>query len=163
MKARECGSKEVKKIFLTVMGQVIERLAALAKDVKEIQEDMMRVGRNIEELSKTVDQIRIETDRQNDEVAEPSDTLPGEKPTLCMFYTSWCPFSQKLMPVWDQIKINMKSAIDVIKVDCEHSDASGLNIQAYPSIRLIYDDQEWDYQGPRTVEGLMAFVKEHSP
>lgn len=96
-----------------------------------------------------------------------SKVFPYRKPKIFLFYTTWCFHSRRMMPTWDQMKINMKAAVDVIKVDPEnenveshHFDASG-NDTAYPTIRFVYEEQKWDYKGARTVEGLLAFVKEH--
>lgn len=91
------------------------------------------------------------------------------------FYAPWCPWSQRLAPVWEQATTEIytahtKDGLRFAKVDCTKQQPLCLrfNVQAFPSIRIFrHGSDELDplthqhaaYYGDRTKQALVAFAE----
>ena len=92
------------------------------------------------------------------------------------FNAHWCPWSQQLMPTWDEFaRTTMENNNDSnqqegddTNVGIAHINCFGLgmelcsdfNIRVFPSLRLFHQGQAvTDYHGDRTVESLQSFVQ----
>lgn len=88
-------------------------------------------------------------------------------PKLVNFNTSWCGYSKKLQPVWDQLAQEADTTkVEIIDLKCDTDSASedlcaSEGIQGYPSIRLYKNGQKIDYTGERSVPALKQFLQEH--
>jgi len=83
------------------------------------------------------------------------------------FYAPWCPFSQRLSPVWDQLGDRLKSQRDkivVAKMDGTANEVPGLHIHAFPTITLYQagTKMEFSYRGQRTVEALLDHAQQNA-
>ena len=93
-----------------------------------------------------------------------SDDSPNAE--LIYFFTDWCPYCKKARPTWEKMKkqydnklINGKT-VYFKEVDCEKEEkmADQYNIEGYPTIKLIKDDQVVDYDAKPTEKNLVEFL-----
>lgn len=88
-------------------------------------------------------------------------------PTLVLFYANWCSFCSEFKPTWLEIKKSLQDNPNKVHLkDYEVGANKKLfkdeNIKGYPTIRLYCEKQLIDeYQGPRTKEAILKFVKKH--
>ncbi|KAG8464048.1 hypothetical protein KFE25_000216 [Diacronema lutheri] len=94
---------------------------------------------------------------------------------LVNFYAPWCPWSQRLAPVWEEATEELSHkpfahAVTMAKVDCTSSSASELcraqHVHAFPSIRIYRDrvsHSQENYMADRTHSALLRFVENNLP
>jgi len=82
-------------------------------------------------------------------------------PKIINFDTEWCGFSKQFKPVWNRFMNN----VDSEKIKCENINCDEnpdickkYNITGYPTVKLIKDNDEYDFDGRRTVDDLNIFV-----
>jgi thiol-disulfide isomerase/thioredoxin len=83
---------------------------------------------------------------------------------LLFFYTDWCPHCKTAKPIWEDLKKttpminNIK--IHYIDVDCEteRAKAADYNVEGYPTIKLIKDNQVIEYDAKPDKETLLLFL-----
>ena len=86
-------------------------------------------------------------------------------PTIINFDTEWCGWSKKFKPEWEKfIKLNQKNKLRVINIKCDtdgnKKKCMEFGIEGFPTV-IYFDGKEKGemYQGDRTFDGLMKFVK----
>jgi|694.fasta_scaffold76869_5 thiol-disulfide isomerase/thioredoxin len=95
---------------------------------------------------------------------------PGQngagKPAIVMFYASWCGPSKAALPEWQKLEQALKgSPLQVISLeDAQYKKEIMENgVKGYPTIRLYPEGfpgpNPIEYNGPRTFEALMQFIK----
>ncbi len=98
---------------------------------------------------------------------------------LYLFHTEWCPYSKKVMPIWDKIQATFGGqkikdtdwVIDFIKINGETEaqklekfqadylqDAAKSKIDGYPSIYLVKDDQVIEIEAQPSENTLTEFI-----
>jgi thiol-disulfide isomerase/thioredoxin len=89
----------------------------------------------------------------------------NNKTKIFNFNTSWCGYSVRFQPIWDQFTQQVVDAnVEVIDVKCDNDDNAELckkyDVPGYPSVLKVKPSGEViNYDGPRTVEGLLDFIK----
>ena len=93
----------------------------------------------------------------------------GQSTTANMyfFYTDWCPHCKVDRPEWDKFKNSISSSgvngvkINFIEVNCEKDPgtAEKYNVEAYPTIKLVYDGKVIEYDAKTDLDTLKEFVK----
>jgi len=90
--------------------------------------------------------------------------------TVYFFYTTWCPYSLAAIPEWEKIvdKYNENSvngySINFIDVDCTKETVeienmiNKYNIEGYPTIKMIKDDQVVDFDAKAKFENIEKFL-----
>jgi len=75
------------------------------------------------------------------------------------FYAPWCGHCKQLAPKWDQLATKADT-FHVGKVDCTVNKGvcGKFNIRGYPTIKVLADNQQYDYNGPRNVDDFVAFA-----
>ena len=100
-------------------------------------------------------------------VAEEEDE-DGEKTCeFIYFYTTWCPYSKQVMPVWQAFakKWNGKTKngymIITSEVDCDQNEAvaNKFNVQGYPTIKCIMNGKVVDFDAKPTADTLNQFIE----
>jgi thioredoxin-like negative regulator of GroEL len=74
----------------------------------------------------------------------------GPKMTLVYFSASWCAVCAKMKPVIDQVELDYKSQMDVLRVDADRDKevVKEFEIDALPVLVLYrYGTREWVYAG----------------
>ena len=84
-------------------------------------------------------------------------------PKIINFNASWCYWSKKLQPVWDNLTDSMRNKdIEVLDIKCELDENKDLcnryQIEGFPTIKLIVGNNIMDYEGERSYEGLTKFI-----
>ena len=82
-------------------------------------------------------------------------------PTLTLYFAPWCPHSQEVMSVWNELQQTLLgSQISTIKVDCTEKPALiPAFVRTYPTIVLTRNGRNLEYQGRRTLDNLLSFVQ----
>lgn len=102
-------------------------------------------------------------------VNPPKREVPVGKARVYFFYTNWCGFSQKAMPEWEKFESAVKETpyfgtteVTPVRVDCEEDQATCLlyEVHGYPTIKLETSSLLRDFEGKRTSEGLLQFLRE---
>jgi len=92
------------------------------------------------------------------------DKIEGPKETtIYNFNTSWCGYSVRFQPIWDEFAENNKNSnVKIIDVKCDNSENEDLcnkySIEGYPTILKVKQDVITPFSGSRTLEGLNEFL-----
>ena len=81
----------------------------------------------------------------------------GNKKIVMLHYTSWCPYCQKMKPVWESVKQSYTGEILMIENDEEKSPTP--TITGYPTIILHANGKNIKYSGNADRQSLMDFIK----
>ena len=87
--------------------------------------------------------------------------------TLYFFGVDWCPYSKKAKPHWEQFKERYDSQIvNNHKILCKEYDCDKnekmcdkYNVEGYPTIKMLKNDQIIDFDAKPTIENLTKFVE----
>lgn len=85
----------------------------------------------------------------------------SSKPILMLYYTNWCGWSKKFLPVWDQLSNSRKLNIAMQKIDCEKNKNQCSGIPGFPYVVLEKGDKRIEYKGNRTSADIINFVKKN--
>ncbi|KAH8391683.1 hypothetical protein KR200_007636, partial [Drosophila serrata] len=98
-----------------------------------------------------------------------NDTLHSNDVVFLNFYADWCPFSNRLAPIFEQAGNMLKmqypepGKVQLGKVDCfkEPMLAQIYDIRKLPTLRLFYRGQPLrrEFRGKRSSEALVAYVR----
>lgn len=92
--------------------------------------------------------------------------LNSDKDVLVEFYAPWCGHCKNLAPTYDKLGEAFAKDKQVVIAKLDHTENEvPLIIQSYPTIYLFKagsKDQPIAYQGTRSLEDLVKFVKTHS-
>mmetsp|Transcript_20644 Transcript_20644/g.69275 ORF Transcript_20644/g.69275 Transcript_20644/m.69275 type:complete len:470 (-) Transcript_20644:396-1805(-) len=101
--------------------------------------------------------------------------VTGNDLVLVNFYAPWCPWSQRLAPVWEEATDQLSHkpyarAVTMAKVDCTSPDTHDLcvkeHVHAFPTVRIYRDrhpHSQENYVGDRTHGSLLAFMEKNLP
>jgi thiol-disulfide isomerase/thioredoxin len=102
-------------------------------------------------------------------VSPPKRDVPVGSANLYFFYTDWCGFSQKAMPEWEKLEDVLSKAsifgttrVKPVRVDAEEDRKTALlyEVHGYPTIMLETSSVLSVYEGKRTSEALLQFLRE---
>ena len=95
---------------------------------------------------------------------EPETPQKTSNNQLVLYYADWCGWSQKILPVWEELEASgdVKGVV-LRKVECEKQpDGKCKSIQGYPTIILFKGDKEINFNShPRTKEGILKFLEKN--
>jgi len=83
---------------------------------------------------------------------------------LLFFYTDWCPHCKTAKPIWKDLKDTTPAInnvkINYVDVNCETETelAEKYNVEGYPTIKLIKDNQVIEYDAKPDKETLLVFL-----
>lgn len=93
------------------------------------------------------------------------------KATVMFFYVDWCPHCKTAKPEWDKFVSKMNGneingyIIECVETNCTDDGDSNVNhlinqykIEAYPTIKMLKDDNVIEFQSKITKETLNIFV-----
>jgi thioredoxin-like negative regulator of GroEL len=83
--------------------------------------------------------------------------------SLILFYVTWCPHSQDALKKWNEIKYKYKNPKHIIlfsEIDCEQNSdvANTYNIKEYPTIILVKDSKNYEYDANLSEDSLELFI-----
>jgi thiol-disulfide isomerase/thioredoxin len=99
----------------------------------------------------------------------PKRVVPPNEAKFYFFYTDWCGFSQKALPIWDSIEESLqgnalfgKTRVTPVRVNAEEDRETTTlyEVQGYPTMMLETSDSLYKYEGKRTKEDLLQFLRD---
>jgi thiol-disulfide isomerase/thioredoxin len=88
--------------------------------------------------------------------------------TFYFFYTTWCGWSKKARPQWNELKRMFENRkvtyggkrVKLVEIDAEtNADMTNrFHVKGYPSFRLQAPDQVFEYNGPPSVDKFRDFL-----
>jgi hypothetical protein len=92
-----------------------------------------------------------------------------DKSQFKVFYTNWCGWSKRALATLNsddfKTKFNeVKDKADLVLVDCEgtgKAECASRQINGYPTMQLIKGDKSIDFNGDRTADGIVGFIKQN--
>lgn len=90
-------------------------------------------------------------------------TTENKENTIILFYVTWCPYSQDALKKWIDIKHkykNPKHTILFSEIDCDQNSdiANTYNIKEYPTIILVKDSKNYEYDANLSEDSLELFI-----
>ena len=121
----------------------------------------------LEDLDPDLEDILDTKDDQDLRDTLACSNLNPKHPTLVNFYTNWCGWSRRLMPVWNDLQNEAcNEPINFIKVDCENRKdfCRHFGIKGYPTIKLLKEGEIIDFPKgvKKTQENIAKFLQEHT-
>lgn len=98
----------------------------------------------------------------------PKRVVPANEANLYFFYTDWCGFSQKAMPEWEKLEKVLETTpyfgnthVKAVRVNADEDQAttSLYEVDGYPTVLLETSDSLSQFQGRRTQEHLLQFLR----
>ncbi len=98
-----------------------------------------------------------------------STTNSNGKIEFRVYYTNWCGWSKKALSLLnsDEFKNEMNKIQDkatLVLLDCEGNgkeQCESEQIQGFPTMKLSKNGELIEFNGPRTTDGIISFIKEH--
>ena len=90
-----------------------------------------------------------------------TDNFKNQNIKLILFYTNWCKFSRKLLPIWNKVVKDFGTKnIEFIKTDCDTNTklCNKYKINYLPTIYLIKNNNKYKYTDNISYEELSLFV-----
>lgn len=81
------------------------------------------------------------------------------------FNTSWCKYSVMFAPEWSKLQsmTDNDENLEIIDVKCDDESNQQLcqtfDVPGYPSVVIVKDNEEIPYNGPRSAEDILEFIK----
>ncbi|XP_056149930.1 protein disulfide-isomerase TMX3-like [Lampris incognitus] len=90
-------------------------------------------------------------------------TPRAEEMWLIQVYAPWCSFCRQLDPVWNTVASELRSLgspVNMGKTDATANTglAKEFQVRGYPAILMLKNDVTYNYQGPRTKDGITDFA-----
>lgn len=85
---------------------------------------------------------------------------------LYFFFAEWCGYCKKFKPEWEKLKAESNLGVQLEEVDCSDSNnvpalAKEYNVGGFPTLILVNGSNKVTYDGERTAEALVSFIKEN--
>lgn len=83
-------------------------------------------------------------------------------------FIAWCGHCKKLSPIWDELGDRLKgSGIVIAKMDGTENDLPAnapFKVEGFPTVKLFQakTNKLIDYEGERTLEGFVEFLKSNA-
>jgi thiol-disulfide isomerase/thioredoxin len=106
----------------------------------------------------------IKQDNNIQIVCNNKKNIVNNKTKIYNFNTEWCGYSVRFQPIWNKFSsMVIDPNIEIIDVKCDNPDNDELckkyNIPGFPSIVKVINDNYIIYDGPRTIDGLINFIR----
>ena len=100
----------------------------------------------------------------------PKDTNSNKTATMMLFYVDWCPYCKTAKPEWDELKTEYEGKsingynLVFVENNCTNETAEvtemieKYNIEGYPTIKLLKDNQIIEYDAKPTKTTMVQFL-----
>ena len=133
------------------------------KFIKDWSSDLLKPSLKSEEVPASQNEpVYVLVGKAFDEVV-----LDKSKDVLVEFYAPWCGHCKKLAPIYDELatKLAHNKNLVIAKMDSTANETDKVSIQGFPTIKFWpanSKDKPIDFDGDRTLEGFVEFLKKHS-
>lgn len=81
------------------------------------------------------------------------------------FTADFCGHCQALLPLWKELADKRPlHGVNIARVDCGYGwECARFNIRSYPTVYLLHDGRMYNYEGQRTVDGFISWLKQPHP
>lgn len=93
----------------------------------------------------------------------------GNEMNIVLFHATWCGHCQKFKPEWAKVENALKKmdnnvngkVIRMVKVDADEKPdlVKKYNISGFPTVKVMTQGKIVDYEGDRSMSGLMKYIK----
>ena len=85
---------------------------------------------------------------------------------LYFFSASWCGYCKRFKPEWEKLKAEPNLGVQLEEVDCSDNKnvpalAKEYDVGGFPTLILVNDGNKVTYEGERTKEALVSFIKDN--
>lgn len=86
--------------------------------------------------------------------------IDENKPALLLFTSSHCPHARAFQPIWDEVVKKSEEKLNIDSFDIDSDMARSFRVKGTPTVLYLSgpEAQPEEYDGPRTVEGLLSFI-----
>ena len=90
----------------------------------------------------------------------------GNKIKVMNFNTEWCGYSKQFQGAWDEFssQANQMAGVEAVDVKCDQDENKQMckeyEIPGYPSVIFEKNGERIEYEGLRSVDGLMSKLQE---
>lgn len=96
-----------------------------------------------------------------------SAVIDNDKDVLIKFYAPWCGHCKQLAPKWDAAALKLKANKNIViaKCDATANEVPGVNIKGFPTLKFYPGNAKGnpiDFDGDRSEEGIIKFLKDHT-
>uniref|UniRef100_UPI00358F7B72 protein disulfide-isomerase A3 n=1 Tax=Myxine glutinosa TaxID=7769 RepID=UPI00358F7B72 len=84
---------------------------------------------------------------------------------LVEFFAPWCGHCKRLAPDYEKAATKLKDIVPLIKVDCtvNTETCKKYGVSGYPTLKIFRGGElSSDYDGPRTADGIVSFLKKQA-
>jgi thiol-disulfide isomerase/thioredoxin len=88
--------------------------------------------------------------------------MPDVKIKVQLFYANWCGHCNKFKPEWEEFKKLAKGGgieYEEYEADKDKQKVDEANVSGFPTIRITMNGNTEDYNGERTADAILSFVK----
>jgi thiol-disulfide isomerase/thioredoxin len=95
-------------------------------------------------------------------LSKDTENFDSKVDKLVLYYAEWCGWSQKILPVWDELEKEILP-VKLEKINCEENKEMCKKIEGYPTIILENKNKNkmMDGQYERTIEGIKKFITDN--
>lgn len=87
----------------------------------------------------------------------------SKKTVFVMFYAPWCGHCKSLHPIYEKLAEHFKDDPDIViaNIDSTKNELENIKIKGFPTLKMFLKDtnEVKDYNGERTLEGMIAFIE----
>ncbi len=93
-----------------------------------------------------------------------NDLITGETPVLVDFHATWCGPCKQLSPIIEEIAVDLKGKIKVIKIDIDKNQkaAEVYQIKGVPTMILFHKGKIlWKQSGVMPKQNIIGIIQQH--
>jgi protein disulfide-isomerase A1 len=97
-----------------------------------------------------------------------SEVIDSDADVFVKFYAPWCGHCKTMAPIWEELATELKDVAHFVIADFDATmnEADGVDVKGFPTLKFYprgaKGSAPLDYEGERTKEGFLAYIKEHS-